>query len=398
MDIPEFKNYVTGLNPEDVNLLEVGCIFRKLPLRQRSWRWLLEFLDSSGLLTGEYQHITPDAFRMRVYRYSEFKNQEVAEETAESEEFRANYSEKQKVRDWYNAYRRNIREEVRITNLVDEIKLAADKFKQLPKVTAPEKISSKDTEAVLLLSDLHIGVDCNNYYNTYNKDIALDRLNQLLNKTVDYCLKNNVRKLNIINLGDMIHGIIHANARIEAQMDVAEQIIVAGEYLSSFINELQSAAPIVTYRSVYDNHSRAIANKNEHVEKEQFSRIIDWFIKSRLKNTSVEFIDNEIDGGIGSINLFGKKALFAHGHQDSKTASMQNFIGLTREWVDYIFLAHYHNSAVKEFQGCRIFINGSIVGTEQYAFGRRLFSKPAQKLLIFKEKSEDIVDIDINLS
>lgn len=398
MTISEFKKYITSLDPKDINLLEVGYVFRSLPMRQRNWTWLLEFLNTNGLLNDEYEHITPDAFRMRVYKYSEFKNQQIIEQSSDAKEFRDKFSEKQKVRDWYNAYRRNIREEVRIENLVDEIKLAAEKFKDLPKVKAPEKINSKDTEAVLLLSDLHIGVDCNNYYNTYNKDIALERLNQLLDKTVDYCLKNNVRKLNIINLGDMIHGIIHTNARIEAQMDVAEQIIVAGEYLSSFINELQVAAPIVTYRSVYDNHSRAIANKNEHIEKEQFSRIIDWFIKERLKNTSVEFIDNEIDGGIGSINLFGKKALFAHGHQDSKTASMQNFIGLTQEWIDYIFLAHYHNSAVKEFQGCRVFINGSIVGTEQYAFGRRLFSKPSQKLLIFKEKSEDIVDIDINLS
>ena len=76
---------------------------------------------------------------------------------------------------------------------------------------------------------------------------------------------------------------------------------------------------------------------------------------------------------------------------------MQNFIGLTQEWIDYIFLAHYHNSAVKEFQGCKVFINGSIVGTEQYAFGKRLFSKPSQKLIIFSKDTNNIQDIDINL-
>lgn len=402
MNLTEFKEYVDSLDPETADLLEIGCLFRELPVRKRKWSWLLEFLDHKNLLTGKYANISADAFRMRVYGYCKLRDKEPEEiseeESTESKDYRDNYSEKQKIRDWYNAYRRDIREEVRIENLIEEIKLAADKFKDLPKVTAPEKIESRDTEAVLLLSDLHIGVNCNNYYNMYNKDIALERLNKLLDKTIDYCLKNNVQKLNIINLGDMIHGIIHTNARIEAQMDVAEQIMIAGEYLSSFINQLQAAAPIVTYRSVYDNHSRAIANKNEHVEKEQFSRIIDWFIKERLKDTSIEFIDNEIDGGIGSIKLFNKKALFAHGHQDSKTTSVQNFIGLTQEWIDFIFLAHYHNSSVKEFQGCKVFINGSIVGTEQYAFGRRLFSKPSQKLLIFKDKCDDVVDIDINLN
>lgn len=402
MNLTEFKQYVDNLDPENADLLEIGYEFRKLPVRERNWSWLLEFLAYKNLLTDKYANISADAFRMRVYGYCKLRDKEPEEipeeESTESKDYRDNYSEKQKIRDWYNAYRRDIREEVRIENLIEEIKLAADKFKDLPKVTSPEKVDYMSTEAVLLLSDLHIGVDCNNYYNVYNKDIALERLNKLLDKTIDYCLKNNVQKLNIINLGDMIHGIIHTNARIEAQMDVAEQIIVAGEYLSSFINELQAAAPIVTYRSVYDNHSRAIANKNEHVEKEQFSRIIDWFIRERLKDTSVEFIDNEIDGGIGSIKLFNKKALFAHGHQDSKTTSVQNFIGLTQEWIDFIFLAHYHNSAVKEFQGCKVFINGSIVGTEQYAFGRRLFSKPSQKLLIFKDNCDDVVDIDINLN
>ena len=88
--------------------------------------------------------------------------------------------------------------------------------------------------------------------------------------------------------------------------------------------------------------------------------------------------------------------MFAHGHQDGRNNSMQNFIGLTRKWIDYICLAHYHSAAVKEFQGCRVFINGSIVGTEQYAFGKRLFSKPTQKLLIF-DKTDTVQDIDIAL-
>ena len=89
--------------------------------------------------------------------------------------------------------------------------------------------------------------------------------------------------------------------------------------------------------------------------------------------------------------------IFAHGHQDGRNSSYQNFIGLTQQWVDYICLAHYHNPASKDFQGCKVFINGSIVGTEQYAFGKRLFAKPSQKLLIFRKDSKTIQDIDINL-
>ena len=168
--------------------------------------------------------------------------------------------------------------------------------------------------------------------------------------------------------------------------------------IANFLYGLSKEIPNITYRSVFDNHSRAIANKNEHIEKEQFSRVIDWFIAERLKDTPIEFIENDIDGGIGRMKLAsGKTLMFCHGHNDGRNNSYQNFIGLTQEWVDYICMAHYHNPASKDFQGCKVFINGSIVGTESYAFGRRLFTKPSQKLIIFNEGNNNISDIDISL-
>lgn len=393
--VEEFQTYIDSFHKEKgqytiEELLQIGVMFKSLPVKKRNWASLHQLL-------GIY-NFSAEAYRHRVERYIRC-NPDKIEPNIEGDIFRNDYLEKQKVRDWYNAYRRDIRQESRIENLVDEIKLTVDKLKNLPVI----KYESKDDvildkEAVLLLSDLHIGVDCNNYYNSYNQNIAKERLEKLLNETIDYCRSNHVTRLNILNLGDMIAGLIHTNARIEQQMDVAEQVMVAAEYISQFLNELQKGVPEVTYRSVYDNHSRLVANKNEHIEKEQLSKIIDWFIKERLKETNILFYDNDIDGGIGTLTLNnGQKMIFAHGHQDGRNSSYQNFIGLTQQWVDYICLAHYHNPASKDFQGCKVFINGSIVGTEQYAFGKRLFTKPSQKLLIFRKDSKTVQDIDINL-
>lgn len=391
----EFQNYVDSFHKEKgqytiEELLKIGVMFKSLPLKKRNWASLHQLL-------GVY-NFSAEAYRHRVERYIKCNPDKIEPDTA-GDIFRNDYLEKQKVRDWYNAYRRDIREEARIENLVDEIKLTVDKLNSLPVI----KYESKDDvildkEAVLLLSDLHIGVDCNNYYNSYNQTIAKERLEKLLKETIDYCRSNHVKKLNILNLGDMVAGLIHTNARIEQQMDVAEQVMIAAEYISQFLNELQKGVSEITYRSVYDNHSRLVANKNDHIEKEQLSRIIDWFIKERLKGTNIQFYDNDIDGGIGTLTLNnGQKMIFAHGHQDGRNSSYQNFIGLTQQWVDYICLAHYHNPASKDFQGCKVFINGSIVGTEQYAFGKRLFAKPSQKLLIFRKDSKTVQDIDINL-
>lgn len=391
IDKTEFESFVESYQKEPgkytiQQLMEIGAKFKELPLRERNWEELHKKL-------GIY-NFSADAYRRRVERYMR-KN-----ESNEGKEYREAYTEKQKVRDWYNAYRRDIREEVRIENLKDEIKFAAEKFGKLEPIVWPEvkETPVEKTEAVLLVSDLHIGVDCDNYYNKYNKDIAKERLAKLQKNVIKYCCINNVSVLNILNLGDLINGVIHTNARIEAQMDVAEQIMYAGELIANFLYGLSKEIPNITYRSVFDNHSRAIANKNEHIEKEQFSRVIDWFIAERLKDTPIEFIANDIDGGIGRMKLAsGKTLMFCHGHNDGRNNSYQNFIGLTQEWVDYICMAHYHNPASKDFQGCKVFINGSIVGTESYAFGRRLFTKPSQKLIIFNEGNNNISDIDISL-
>lgn len=391
IDKTEFESFVESYQKEPgkytiQQLMEIGAKFKELPLRERNWEELHKKL-------GIY-NFSAEAYRRRVERYMR-KN-----ESNEGKEYREEYMEKQKVRDWYNAYRRDIREEVRIENLKDEIKFAAEKFGKLEPIVWPEvkETPVEKTEAVLLVSDLHIGVDCDNYYNKYNKDIAKERLAKLQKNVIKYCSINNVSVLNILNLGDLINGVIHTNARIEAQMDVAEQIMYAGELIANFLYGLSKEIPNITYRSVFDNHSRAIANKNEHIEKEQFSRVIDWFIAERLKDTPIEFIANDIDGGIGRMKLAsGKTLMFCHGHNDGRNNSYQNFIGLTQEWVDYICMAHYHNPASKDFQGCKVFINGSIVGTESYAFGRRLFTKPSQKLIIFNDGNNNISDIDISL-
>ena len=391
IDKTEFESFVESYQKEPgkytiQQLMEIGAKFKELPLKERNWEELHKKL-------GIY-NFSAEAYRRRVERYMR-KN-----ESNEGKEYREAYTEKQKVRDWYNAYRRDIREEVRIENLKDEIKFAAEKFGKLEPIVWPEvkETPVEKTEAVLLVSDLHIGVECDNYYNKYNKDIAKERLAKLQKNVIKYCSINNVSVLNILNLGDLINGVIHTNARIEAQMDVAEQIMYAGELIANFLYGLSKEIPNITYRSVFDNHSRAIANKNEHIEKEQFSRVIDWFIAERLKDTPIEFIANDIDGGIGRMKLAsGKTLMFCHGHNDGRNNSYQNFIGLTQEWVDYICMAHYHNPASKDFQGCKVFINGSIVGTESYAFGRRLFTKPSQKLIIFNEGNNNISDIDISL-
>lgn len=404
----EFYDYVKSFNKNPGEFTEDEiydiCVAHKNLESGKNWNEVVSLLgvDKSGesLRKWTFRRQEEDGTAKRNVKQltdktvSELSSEEAVKNV--SDQLAEIYIAKTQVRDTWNAYRRNLRDEARIRSMKDSLVEAAGKLDKLSveKYIEFDDVDENSVEAVLLLSDLHIGVNCDNYYNTYNSDVAAIRLANLVRNTIKYCKANNVSKLNIINLGDMIQGLIHTNARLEQELDVTEQIMIASELVAQTVNVLNKEIPYVTYRSVLDNHSRAMANLSEHIEKENFNRLVDWYVQERLKDSDVEFIDDNIDRGIGMFTLEnGKKVMFSHGHLDKKSSIVQDMIGLTREWVDYIFLGHYHNCAEHTFQGTKVYVNGSICGTEQYAFGRRLFGDPAQKLLIFDH--DNVMNIDI---
>ena len=305
---------------------------------------------------------------------------------------------KQRTRDEWNAYRRAMREDSRLDEIKDLLRESISNLEPIDTIRYDKsKYISSSNEAVLLLSDLHIGVECDNFYNKYNIEIAKKRVDKIVNDTIKYCRLNGIVRLNIVNLGDLIHGIIHTSARVEQEVDVIDQITIASEILSNALNELQYAAKEVVYRSVVDNHSRITPNKEESIDNENLSRIIDWYLQERLKNTNIKFANDNIDIGMGKFTLMnGKKIMFSHGHQDTINKSFQNFVGASKEYIDYILLGHYHSEKSKTFNGIKVIVNGSIVGTEQYALSKRLFSSPTQTLLIFEEDNLQNITIDLN--
>lgn len=305
------------------------------------------------------------------------------------------YKERTKVRDVYNAYRRNLRDDARIEGLKECINNAVKTLPTLKPIHQEYDSIASDVEGVLLLSDFHIGVDCDNFYNKYNIGIASARLAKLVEEVRRYCKKYKICQLNVINLGDLIHGIIHVDSRIEQNEDIISQVMNAAELLANVLYEIQTFVPVV-YRSCVDNHARVIADKHQHIEKENLNRLIDWYIESRLANQSVLFMHDNLDMGLGRFKLInGKTLMFAHGHQDNLNTIVQNWMGATREFVDYICIGHYHNTKLKSFNGTKVFVNGSLVGVEEYALSKRLFSHAEQTLLLFD--NDNLINITLDL-
>lgn len=407
----EFDEFLNKFDKEpgeftDDELVEIGSMFKRLPTSEKRWNDLVELLgvDKTGetfrqwVKGREYQNgtIAKNEHMLSGQTIDDITYPDFVNEVEKQKQDL--YIQQVKTRDTWNAYRKTLRDEARIENLKDLMKECTSQLKALPDVKFEGMENECANEAVLLVSDLHIGAYIDNMYNHYNVEIARKRMKKLVRDTIDLCQRNKVQRLNVVNLGDMIAGSIHITARLEQQIDVIEQIMTASEILAETLVELQEAAPEVIYRSCTDNHSRAVANLKEHIEKENFGMLIDFYLKARLQGTGIIFANDNLDIEIGKIDLMnGKTAVFAHGHHDNINTIFQSMVSFTGQNIDMAFLGHYHSEKMKSFHAFKVYVNSSVMGTDSYAFSKRLFGKPAQTLIIFEGSNTINCSIDLDI-
>jgi len=299
-----------------------------------------------------------------------------------------------KARDQLRVMRSEVRQEARYEELLDALRA---NVQNAPSLIRPFKGTLGGTkEAVLLLSDFHIGSFIQNFVNTYNLEVATKRLELLQNYVIEYCTLNDVKTLHVLGLGDFIHGSIHVNARIQADLNAVEQVKAASLLIYNLLMNLSECIEIVDYRQCLDNHSRFNSSYDEHIEAENFGNLIGWWLKEKLDGTRVKFIEDNVDENIGKIEIDGKMYAFVHGHLEKTNSVLQDLVFGTSILFEGVFIGHYHVDKIKNFQGRKVYFNGSLMGTDSYALGKRLFGDPTQKLLIFDKKN--IISIPIILN
>lgn len=412
----EFDQFLNQYNKEpgeytDEELYDIGIKYKLLPTSEKRWNELVKILEpkneNGDIKTGEQfriwlkgRQLADGTLEKNItlisgqtindIEFSDFKDQ--------TEEIKRDlYKQQIKTKDVLNAYRQTLRDEARIESLKDCIAASVEMLPKLPAINYTGEINKDTCEAVLMLSDLHLGCEIDSFYNKYNVNIARNRVKKVVIDTINTCKRHGVKRLTVLQLGDMISGNIHVTNRILNSEDVINQIKIASQIIAEALNELQGAAPEIIYRSCTDNHSRVTSNYKEHIEKENFQYLIDWYLEVFLKDTKIKFAKDNLESDLGKFNLLnGKVVMYSHGHRDNLNSVVQNYMGATHEFVDYICLGHYHESKLKSFQGTKVFVNSSIVGTEHYAYSRRYFGIPEQSLLLFE--NDNIICNYINLS
>lgn len=282
-----------------------------------------------------------------------------------------------------NAY---IRRLAREDTIIEIAKITAENMsskKVLDVYEYPSDLDTREMEAIIQLSDWHYGIEIDNFLNTFSPAICIERIKQFLGECISFLTRNPVRKIHVVNLGDLISGRIHNTIRLESRYDVVTQALHVAEIVAEFLSELSRIAPI-EYYDCLDNHSRIEPNKKDSLDLESLARIIPWHLKFRFKdNDNINIKYNDFGEDIIAFNVMDKWTIGGvHGHKDKPTKVIDNLTMLTKVKFDMILTAHLHHFNADEKNETLQVSNGSLMGTDQYAFDLRLSSKPSQNIIL----------------
>lgn len=361
-----------SLEWEDIREL-LGSNQHRDTLRKRgdSWEELIEHADEIGLKDSDNQTLI------------EIKKEKV------------------KLMDIKTLVNKQIRELARWEDTIDKFKdsIENDYGKQHIPMDV-QKHESTGRDGILMISDIHFGIEVNNNVNEYTIDIAKDRLNKLINETISRCSEFPIDKLHVVILGDTISGLIHNTLRYESRMDVADQIIEVSNVLVQLVNKLIKSPhiPFVTITSVNGNHDRVFACKDDNLPQDSFTKLVNNNLRKDLKcNDNVAYLENTVNyDEIAVLDIKGKTFVACHGDKVSKVNCKQQLENILKIDIDYILMGHWHEPNQIQIHNTKVFINGSVVGTDSYASQKKLYTKPCQKLLFLDDYGICAYDIELD--
>ena len=361
------------------------------------WSEIVELLE----LDCSSDHLRKTAYGIKeCYDYFNSKTKEmIAKEEYEKllEQELKIKKEKVKLCDLKTQLNKQIRELARQENLGE---ILEEKIKELdiqPRIVNDIPLyDNKEKQACLVLSDIHYGETVDIFLNKYDTNICKQRMNHLINKTIEYCRLNEINILNVFMLGDLISNEHYTTIRLSNRENMIEQIIGVSELLSESMMKLASNIPIVTIGITTGNHER-VHQKKDNLNKDNYVTLIKEFLTLRLANISnIVFMENKYDNEIITANICGLNIVGTHGDKTDKKQETYQLSSLLNQKIDILLVGHYHEMATQVHHETTVIRNGSMVGSNEYSRNLKLHTRPTQRLLIVSEDGCDCI-YDIKL-
>ena len=320
--------------------------------------------------------------RGRLYERKRIGNNMLVEQSRELEKQRIRLSEERA------ALKRIIRDEARYDSWKDEIVNCIKDYPVLGKSTivAHDIVLSGDGTLVVMLTDLHIGMEFDNSIGKYNSEIARERLLQYAAEIIASVKTLKPEKCVVAMGGDIISGIIHNTIRVENRESLVNQLKLASEMVSEFIAAISVAFKSVDVYGVGGNHSRATANKDDAMLGEMLDDLIPVYLKARLSCfNNVMIHESKEDKALESLYVENNHTVLVHGEfDDMSEANIGKLQRMTGGLIDVILTAHLHENYFKDITGVHVIRGGCLSGSgDEYCLKKRLSGVPSQMMAYF---------------
>jgi len=294
------------------------------------------------------------------------------------------------IRHLRKLYKGQTRESAALDALVDAIYEVAPTIEP---VRPPRRRAVSDQieeeSLVLVLGDLHIGEivdpEQTSGISAFNVDIARRRVQYTVDTAIKIARskmsKYHFRKLHVPLLGDIVSGIIHDELRVNDELGIVGQLIVAVEILAEAFLKLCQEFEEVEAHCVVGNHGRVT---EERYFKGKAINNYDYLVYKMLEKVlaAQPNLTWDIPKAFFTVMQVEQESfLILHGDVVKSWMGIP-FYGLQRAYLkwralhaDYGFpfkhmiVGHYHNPNMQTVVRYELIINGCIKGGDEYSIG-----------------------------
>lgn len=359
-----------------------------------SWDDIADVINKE--IGNEDMPFSSSAFRKPYQQAKRFYDAGVFGEMNDGEYLKELQSQKQelekqkiKVRDERNELKRVIREEARKESFKDQVlrsiaesdchPLLYDEMKKF------DGVLKSDNDLIISMTDLHTGIEIDNYFNKFNEDVLRERMNNYLDKIFEVQLRHGSENAHVI-LSELVSGIIHTELRIENNQNLIDQFLTAANYISQFLSELSYRFEEVNVYMCPGNHSRISPKKEDSLKGENIDHLAIPFLEAKLQNfENINFHNNNIEESIAMFSVRGNVVMASHGDKDSPGNVVQKFTLMFGIRPALVYLGHRHTNAMTTVYDTKVIQSGCMSGLDNYCMDKRLKNKPEQTISVVTE-------------
>lgn len=290
--------------------------------------------------------------------------------------------EKVKFRDERTEYNRVIRQEARKEAFLESVQRVIESRTQPVDFQAHYSVLASDNDILMPITDVHAGIEIDNFCNTFNQDILVGRLSKYTTEVLHIAEQHQSENLYIV-ISEIISGIIHYTLRLQNNMDMVEQFKYVSEVIAKMIVKLAPKFRHVYVYTAPGNHSRISPKKEESLDGENMDVLLPFYLKARLQTVlNVEICENIKDPEVPIFTVRDNVVMAAHGHKDSPESVVQNFTMLFGIKPDIVLLGHRHTNGYSTIYDTKVIQSGCISGADAFIMSKRKCNRPEQAVCV----------------